>query len=428
METKKNYVGRTSLLISIIGLIVVQALIQLGYLESKYWHILLTGFEAATIGGFADWFAVRALFHEIPIPIIRKHTNIIVRNRNNLTEGIVDLVTNKWLSPEIINEKLTDVQIVKNIVTSLKEPENTQKVVGFLKQISTRLTENIDSPEVVNVLQALLEKQVKGMDLATPLGGWLKTAIERGDHNTLWDMVLGSAQKTIHDEATRKQLLKLIENQMQEYKDEGFWKKIIVKFASEVGGVDNESIVDKIINSMTSFIQEAKNDPNHTVRLKFDKSIQDFAEGLIRGDEASRKIVTDLQAKLVDNADAKVLIQDILHNFKISITNELKENDTPFTNFIKSNVDKLLNELETDTALQEKTDRWIKETIQQLITKYHHEIGDMVRMSLSKLNDVELVSQIEEKVGNDLQYIRLNGAVVGGFVGILISVIRILFL
>ena len=428
MKNNKNYVGSTSLLISIAGLIVVQILISIGFLKYPYWHILLAGFEAATIGGFADWFAVRALFYEIPIPIIRKHTNIIVRNRQKLTEGVVDLVTNKWLSPEIINEKLSNVHIIESVIKTLKTPENTKKVVGFLKEIISRLTANIDDPEVAKMLQSLLKEQIKGVDLATPLGEWLKKSVQKGDHNKLWDIILDAAEKSISDETTRKLLLTSFEKQVQEYKQEGFFKKIFIGIANGVGAIDSPSILDKIISAIDDFIKEAKGNPNHAIRVKFDKSILDFADNLIEGNEESTKIIKDLQDKLIDNADANSMIQVILSNFKISIKAQLETDDTPFINFLSQNTDKLLNELEADKASQIKIDTWLKATIEELVTKYHHEIGEMVRLSLTKLNDFELVNQIEEKVGNDLQYIRLNGAIVGGFVGVVISLIRMIFL
>jgi len=93
-----------------------------------------------------------------------------------------------------------------------------------------------------------------------------------------------------------------------------------------------------------------------------------------------------------------------------------------------SNFQRLLKELESDKTAQLRIDAWMRETITTLINKYHHEIGNMVRSSLSKLDDIGLVNQIEEKVGNDLQYIRLNGAVVGGLVGIFFSIIKLLLL
>jgi uncharacterized membrane-anchored protein YjiN (DUF445 family) len=428
MKNNKNYIGSISLLISIAGLIVVQILISIGFLKYPFWHILLAGFEAATIGGFADWFAVRALFYEIPIPIIRKHTNIIVRNRQKLTEGVVDLVTNKWLSPEIINEKLHNVHIVEGVIKTLNTPENKKKVIGFLKEIISRLTANIDDPEVAKMFEALLKEQIKGVDLATPLGVWLKKSVQKGDHNKLWDIILDAAEKSISDETTRELLLTSFKNQVQVYKQEGVFKKIFIGIANSVGAIDSPSILDKIISSIDDFIKEAKGNPNHAIRVRFDKSILDFADNLLEGHEDSTKIIKDLQDKLIDNADANSMIQVILSNFKILIKAQLETDDTPFINFLSQNVDKLLNELETDKAAQLKIDTWLKATIEELVTKYHHEIGEMVRLSLTKLNDFELVTQIEEKVGNDLQYIRLNGAVVGGFIGIVISLIRMIFL
>jgi uncharacterized membrane-anchored protein YjiN (DUF445 family) len=107
---------------------------------------------------------------------------------------------------------------------------------------------------------------------------------------------------------------------------------------------------------------------------------------------------------------------------------QLKNNETPFMTLLVSNLQRLLMELESDEISQQKIDIWMRETITELINKYHHEIGNMVRSSLSKLDDIGLVNQIEEKVGNDLQYIRLNGAVVGGLAGILISLVKLLLL
>ena len=425
MSTSKNQIGRNSLIISIVGLIVVQLAIYFGYLKNEYWHILLSGFEAATIGGIADWFAVSALFYEIPIPIIKKHTNIIVRSRAKLSEGIVDLVTNKWLSPEIIKEKISDVAITKNIINVLKEPENNVQINSFLKEIVTRLTANIDSPEVVHMLQAILKEQLKDIDLSTPLGNWLKKSIENGDHNQLWDLILNTAKKTINDDATRKTLLKLVEKQIEDYKDEGFLKGFFIGAAGKIGVIDTNLIVDKIINSIDNFVTETEGVSNHPFRKKFDTSILEFSEGLMNGEQDSIKVINDLQEGLVNNADTENVIQKILVNFKASIENQLKVDNSPLINFLKENIDNLLVELESDTITQNKIDRWVKNTISELVGKYHHEIGEMVQFSLSKLNDVELVGQIEEKVGDDLQFIRLNGAIVGGFVGVVIATIRI---
>ena len=428
MSNHKNKIGRNSLIISIIGLIVVQLLIYFGYLKNEYWHILLSGFEAATIGGFADWFAVSALFYEIPIPVIKKHTNIIVRSRAKLSEGIVDLVTNKWLSPEIIKEKISDVPITGNVIKMLNEPQNNVLMARFLKEIVTRLTANIDSPEVVQMLQAILKEQLRDVDLSKPLGSWLKRSVENGDHNQLWDVILSAAKKTINDSSTKKTLLGLVEKQIKDYKNEDIIKGIFIGAAGKVGVIDPELIVDKIINSITEFVSETEGVENHPFRKKFDAELMEFSEGLINGNQKYVKVINDIQEGLVNNADTENVIQKILVNFKASIEKQLKEGNSPLIDFLKENIENLLIELENDKTAQNKIDRWVKNTISELVGKYHHEIGEMVRFSLSKLNDVELVSQIEEKVGDDLQFIRLNGALVGGFVGVLIATIRMILM
>ncbi len=428
MNKSKNLIGRNSLIISILGLITVQVLIYTGYLKNEYWRILLSGFEAATIGGFADWFAVSALFKEIPIPVIKRHTNIIVRNRLKLTNSVVDLVTNKWLSPAIIKEKISDIHIVKNILKTLKEPHHKIKVIGFIKEIMTRVISNIDNPEVSELIQTILKNQLKSAVISAPLGQWLKKSLANGDHNPLWKMMLVSAERTINNPETQKTLTNIVDKQMNDYKDEGFFKKLFVGVGEGVGAIDNQSIVDKIIHSINSIIQEAKVNPEHTLRKKVDDNIIEFAGKLIDRDKESIKIIHDLQDKLINNADTNSITQSILTNLKASITILIQEDSTPLNKFLNQNIDKLLNELNIDKTTQKNIDNWIKDTIEKLVMKYHHEIGEMVRLSLSKLNDFELVSQIEEKVGNDLQFIRLNGAVVGGFVGLIISFTRIFFL
>lgn len=424
----KNQIGRNSLIFSIVGLILVQVLISTGFLKNEYWHILLAAFEAATIGGFADWFAVSALFYEIPIPGIKKHTNIIVRNRNKLSEGIVDLVTNKWLSPEIIEEKISEIPITQTIVKLLKEPSNNERAINFLKEITRRLALNIDTPEVVSIFQSIIKEQINNVDLATPLGNWFKKSINNGDHNQLWDMLLDTVKKSMNENDTRDVLLVLVDKKIKEFKGEGLLKTVFLGIAKGTGVIDNNSIVDKLVNSINEFVAEAKGAPNHPVRIKFDQSMLDFSNKLIEGDTETIAIINDFQDRLVNNSNAENIVHKILVNFKLSIEKQLVDEDSAFNIFLNKKFDALLNELDTDKTTQHKIDAWIKNTIGELIGKYHHEIGEMVSLSLSKLNDFELVSQIEEKVGNDLQFIRLNGAVVGGFVGLIIALIRMVLL
>lgn len=425
---KKNNIGRNSLIISIIGLVTLQVLLYIKYLENDYWHILSFGFEAATIGGFADWFAVKALFKEIPIPFVRSHTNIIVKSRTKLSSGIVDLVSNKWLSTDIIKEKISNIPVIPGLVKVLKEPKNKDKVSNLLKQGIQILSTKIDDPKTLNTLQNLLKNKLNTTDIAVPMGEWLEKLVEKGEHDKLFNLLLETSDKTIKNEETQQFLLALIKEKIKGYKKENLSKGIIVKLAEVTGAIDSQAIVDKIMYSFNDFITEAKNDENHPLRLKFDNKIIEFVNNLKSGNTESIKTITNLKDKIINNDELKALIKPIINNLKAGISKQLKNDKAPLSALLKNNIDKLSSKLETDEKLQDKINITIKETIDPLVDKYHHEIGALVANSLSKLNDDELVNQIESKVGNDLQYIRLNGAIVGGFVGLIIAFIRVKFL
>lgn len=424
----RNRIGIISLISTITGLVITEVGIHLGFLQGAFWNILASGFEAGTVGGLADWFAVTALFRQIPIPIVRKHTNIIVKNRKQLTEGVVDLVTTKWLSPDIIIEKLSDINLIEKIIQFLKNPHNQTQVLNLSRNILERFAENLDKPEVADILQKLLKDQLEGIDIATPLGKWMETAIKKGEHNQVWEVLLNLIKKSINKVSTRKFILDYVTKRIQEYKDEGLYKKIFVTIFEFFNRVDADSFTEKIIKSVNEFVDDAKNNPENEYRKKLDKSILEFAKDLQDDKSDNYKNINTLLKKLVNNTEADSILQNILNRFKSTIVGQLENNNTPFMSLLNKNFNNLINEIESNETTQKKINEWMRSTISNLVTGHHHEIGNMVRTSLEKLDDAGLVAQIEEKVWNDLQYIRLNGAVVGGLAGICIAVIKLILL
>lgn len=423
----RRKLGNISLVIAVIGLIVTKLLLHYGVVENVVWRIISTGFEAATVGGIADWFAVTALFREIPIPFLRKHTDIIIKNRAKLTEGIVDLVTTKWLAPEIIKEKISELSISRNIIEMLHEPQNRARALELIKDIFSKLSDSLDSPLLATFLQEVLKEKMNEINLSAPIGKWLKARIEEGDHNQLWDMLLDSAQASINDDSTRQVIVEIVEKQIANYKDKDFLKKIFVSLAEFTDVIDTQVVADKVMSALNQFILDAKNNPDYPIRAKFDQSLLDFADDLIRGDRKSQAFIDDIQEKLINNSDAEQIILNILARFKSTLQEQLEDHSSLIQEMIQTNFDHYLEKLSTNQEVQDKIDAGLKKAIFELLVKYYPEIGNMVRTSLSILSNNELVLQIEEKVGDDLQYIRLNGAIVGGLAGMVIAVIGLIF-
>ena len=413
---------------AISGFVMLEFSLYQGWLQGDFWRILLTGFEAATIGALADWFAVSALFYEIPIPIIRRHTNIIVKNREKLTEGIVDMVTTKWLSPEIIQEKLSDVDLAGGLIKLVEEPTNLNRTLDILRLVAGRFADNLDHPKLAIWMQKLLKDQMGDVELGKPLGNWMVEALIAGKHQPVVDVMIQEISKTIQQPTTRSVVFDKLKATLEAYEKNDWIKKSTIWIGKRTGGIDLELLTDRVLDIVQVLGEEIVGDRQHPIRHKLDGFLMEFAQNLASGEDESTKYIEDLKTNLLLNAGTRRIIQQILNSLKISVHESLENNETVFMRLVKGNMLDLIAYLKKDKETQENIDSWIKGTLTQLVDKYHPEIGNMVRTSLGKLDDKGMMEQIKDKVGDDLQYIRLNGAVVGGLVGLVIAVVRWLWL
>jgi uncharacterized membrane-anchored protein YjiN (DUF445 family) len=422
----KSKIGHISLLFAIGGLVITEACIYWGLLQGPIWRILVTGFEAATIGGLADWFAVSALFHKIPIPIVSRHTNIIVKNRSKLTEAIVELVTTKWLSSEIILEKLGGVQIAAGIFTVLEKPANMDRVMDFLRSALYRFSDNMDNPEVALLFQKLLKDQMEGLEIAGPLGSWLEGVVKERDHHRLVELVLEESTQALDEPATRAIIHAKLKWGLESYEKMDWVKRSAIWLGKKTGGIDLDVLTDRLLDIARMLAAEARTDPGHPLRHKLDQSLLKLSHNLQMGEPDVMIFIHQLKHKIVEGKETQSMLLDIFSRLKITFTKQLANKETVFMKLLRKNAERLIENFRRDNVTLEKIDEWVKRNLAQLIDKNHHEIGNMVRLSLSKLDDTSLMLQIKEKVGDDLQYIRLNGAVVGGLVGVFIAVVRML--
>jgi len=412
------------LLIAISGFLLLEFGIYYDFLEGYIWRILATGFEAGTIGGLADWFAVSALFYEIPIPYVRKHTNIIVKNRSKLTEGIVDLVTTQWLSPEVLRERLTNIKISDGVLQALDSDGNRRKLLDFFSGVFIRLSAELDHPKLVVLVQKLLKDKLQSTDIARPLGIWLNEVMVKGKHHEFMAVALDQFALSVQEPDTRELILGKLKSALLSYANRDWVKKSAVWIGKKTGGIDPDLMIDRIMDLVLALLEEVKNDKNHPIRKKLEGYVLEFAANLENEDEKTLAYVEKLKRNWVLNEQTRGMILKLLSQLQVSIHEQFSKENTPIKQLIDRQLQRFLNELRADDQSKNQIDVWMRSTITQMVTKYHPELGAMVRSSLAKLDDEGIMLQIKNKVGNDLQYIRLNGAVVGGMVGILIALLR----
>ncbi|HLT08456.1 MAG TPA: DUF445 domain-containing protein [Cyclobacteriaceae bacterium] len=424
----KSRIGHISLIIAVSGLILMEAAIHLGLAEGAFFRVLATGFEAGTIGALADWFAVSALFHRIPLPLVGRHTNIIVKNRQKLTEAIVELVTTKWLSPEIIYEKLSGVEITKGIFTALQKPKNLELALDVMRQVALQVVHQLEEVQVVNYLKAAFREQVSSHAIAGPFGTWLEKTITEGEHQPLVAKLLKESTQALDEPSTRIIIHDKLRAVLEAYEQQDFVKRAAIRIGRWTGGIDIDVLTDRILQMVREMADEAETDPAHPLRKKLDEVLLALSTKLREGDEATLLLIERVRLKISDDEELHSMFIALVQRVRRKVEMQLSEPNTVFMDFFRGKMQYLIARYSQDVTLLNQIDEWIKTTVSQLVRKYHHEVGNMVRESLLKLNDQELVEQIQDKVGDDLQYIRLNGAVVGGLVGIMIAVLRLLVL
>ncbi len=422
---KTEHLGDLSLLACAGCWITTEVCLSTGTLGGS-WRILANAFEAGTVGGLADWFAVSALFREIPIPFVRKHTNIIVKNRDRITHSIAEMVQNRWLSPAVVREKLEKTRMIA-LAMEFLEREN-ENLEDYVVSLLRRLVEGLDDEEIVKFIGSAVKAELSGIDFAPSLGRWMRRGIDSGYHHEIWELLFDSLQRASQSQQIRDFRAARLREAAGEEKGKGFLKKMFIGAGEITGGFDYDSAAGTLVAQYNEVLQEAKEDRDHFIRRKLDRIVIDFAQGLEDGRPEFTEAFNSFKERVIGEADLQKVVGKMMGELKGTVSAQLDELGSPFRQVVHKYVGIVLAGLKSDEELQAKIDKAIKEAIIMFIDKNHAVIGDMVRTSLDpgRLSDRQMVAEIEEKVGDDLQFIRLNGAVVGWFIGLMLGTIKTL--
>jgi uncharacterized membrane-anchored protein YjiN (DUF445 family) len=420
--------GNTSLLIVLTGFLVLLVLLQQKVVAGWEWELLLAGFEAATVGALADWFAVSALFYKIPIPILGKHTNIIVQKRDKISNSIVDLVTNEWLAPKVIRAKLSGISLLDKLWELIEAPAMKQKIAQKTRWALQQVVPMMDSEAVKDYLQKVLKTELEKLDLSTQIGKWLRDAVSQNKHLPACELLLDKAGQLLTSDESQEKMRLFLEEKFKEKSEEGLMTSVFLKAATTFGGLDSDSLRKKITDSLLTELENAKINPDHTIRVQIENMLLTLAKNLQTQDSSEQKRVAEWEQYLQQKISNDDVIKGLLGKLKNNLEADLNNEDSTILNWISNALSDLVQNFRNDTKQQASLEEGLKEMLLEVIDKNHTVIGETVRGSLNKLDNVALVEQIQDKVGDDLEYIRLNGAIIGGLVGVILSAIKMLII
>ncbi|MDM5154304.1 DUF445 domain-containing protein [Bacillus sp. DX1.1] len=372
------------------------------------------GFEAGLVGGLADWFAVTALFrHPMGIPI--PHTALLPKNRKRITKGLVSTLENDWLTKESITNKIKEMQLAETVLHIAERELHSDAVKKGIVTIAEKAILQIDTKQLAAVVEKELKTYLHTINTGYILRVLVDQMIEKEYDEKTLDYMLVKAKEWTAQEEARHQLGNLGMKAMENIKVEGFLQFTLKSFMNIVDEEKIGSILQKFIISNISSLQNTDNSTRQLVLTKIRQELTSVKEN-----EAVLKEIENWKENWIADWNAAEKITELLGQAQgravAFIQNEEFANKYLFP-FLTSQMKKI----KEDPATVQKMEEWLQKQIVNLVESNHSKIGKLVQENLDKLDDQTLIEMIENNVGKDLQWIRVNGAVCGFMIGLILE-------
>lgn len=396
------------------GLFVLMAVLFIGTtllqktIDSHWIGYVRAFSEAAMVGALADWFAVTALFrHPLGLPI--PHTNLIENSKQKLGDNLGNFVVTNFLSPENIRPYIQKLKISNFVGEWLGKEKNQDVLLKNLSDIVLDILNKLDDSEVSRFISNKVSEMTDTIKLNAILGNGINYLLDKNDHQRIITNLSSQIKNYIseNDEMIKDRV-----------------KKGSYTFIPAF--VDNK-IADKITTGLSDFFKEIEQDPNHEIRNLITQKIYDFSNEL-KQDPKWEEEFKNIKNDLLKNDKLNEYSNDIWISIKNTLTKELQDDESSLKKYLSKNLNEFSQNLKNDEVLQKKIDDWVRVTAYKYILKNTHQFGNLISSTVGNWQGKELSEKLELEVGKDLQFIRVNGTIVGGLVGLIIYTIAHFFL
>ncbi|MCL9637990.1 DUF445 domain-containing protein [Priestia aryabhattai] len=412
-KKKSKHLATISLAIMGVGFV---ATMPFG--DSIWGRLLQGGFEAGLVGGLADWFAVTALFrHPLGIPI--PHTALLPKNRKRITRGLVSTLENDWLSKESIQEKVKRIAFTKRLLPIVRKGVHSETIQQKGTALLVDAINRVDTEKVVPIIEKELKSSLSAIELKPIVHSIVGEVVRNQYDEKALDVLLNKGEGWIKKEETQYQLGSIAKNALDNIELDGILQFALKSFQSMINEEKLGSILQNLLLSITSRLRNEDDE----YRLALVNGIRKELQGLEHNEELLEKLEAWKQ-KTINELNVTNKLTEIVDKMKAKVTAFIESPE-----FMKSYavpyVESWLNALEVDAQRQEAIDTAIQKQIMSFVDENHSKIGQLVQENLDKLDDETLVDMMENNVGKDLQWIRVNGALCGFLIGIVLTVIKL---
>ncbi len=380
------------------------------FLPQNWWTGLLRAFsEAAMVGALADWFAVVALFKRVPIPIVSRHTEIIPKNKERIADNLALFVREKFLDTESIVGLIRRHDPVQKVAEWLVKPANTELLGQHLVRVGAWMLDFIEDSAVQGFIRRAVHAMVGSVDLSKSAGTILESLTRDGRHQELLNEGVNQLARLLDNADTQETIGQGIVDWLKE--DYAFIEKML---PSELIGRKG---ADLAVRLASGILNKVASDPHHPLRQRFDAFTVEFIERLKR-DPAFAQKAEEIKAYLLGDETLNGYLGALWGELKGWLKQDLQREDSALRRRLVGMgawVGKVLAEdPQLRASLSENLESAARGVAPEFAVFLTRHIADTVK----QWDDREMSEQIELNIGKDLQYIRINGTIVGGLIGV----------
>lgn len=363
--------------------------------------------EAGMVGALADWFAVTALFrHPLGIPI--PHTAIIPRKKDQLGEGLGTFVRENFMSPEVVETKLRDAQVASRLGKWLAEPVHAARVAAEASTVLRVLVELLRDEDVQHVLDRMIVKRIAEPQWGPPIGRVLESMLAERRQEALLQLLADRAFQWSLNAG------EIIERVIE--RDSPTWSPRWV----------DHLVGDRIHRELMDFTDKVRRNPEHELRTSATKFLFDFADDLQNDDDTIAR-AERIKEQILARDEVARAAETAWSTAKRIILESVDDPSSVLRTRIADSVVRIGESLRDDAELRDKVDDWVVRGAKHLVAQYGTEITAIITETIERWDADEASRRIELHVGRDLQFIRINGTVVGSLAGLVIYTVAELF-
>ena len=359
--------------------------------------------EAAMVGGLADWFAITALFrHPMGIPI--PHTAIIPERKDRVGEVLGAFVERNFLNRDVIEGRLLQARLGERLAHFLSDPSNSRAVARHAARGLVAAAESMRDDDVQAMIDAAIADRIRSARVAPFIGRGLSLMTSGNRHQGLLDEAITLASRAVTENED------LIRRRIEA--ETPWW----------VPGVVDDKILKKVVRGMERTLKEVQGDPNHPLRERFDAALKKFIDDLHHSPEVMQR-AEQLKEEILSDDAIRQFSSSIWTDAKAALVRRAERAEETDVDTISTGLASLGNAILDDPALMERVDGWLRNGVLGLVERYQSEVGELISHTVRGWDPSATSRRIELAIGRDLQFIRINGTIVGGLVGLILYAI-----